>query len=234
MTAKNLFHPHFLIKYYLRRDLEKIISTHHFSGSILDVGCGEKPYRRLFTDAAEYVGIDYKTYSHNNLARGDKPDYFFTDDYKKTLSLPFRNSQFPHTVAFQVLEHHPEPEVMIREMLRVTQKHGYVLLSCPFIWGLHEIPADYFRYTEFSLRRMIQAHGGKVITITKQGGPGSTIAMLLTDALIEKMQLNRLLYVLGLCLYPLIYCISLLTFLLDGVFQSERIFLNYIILAKKL
>ena len=30
----------------------------HFKGRVLDVGCGNKPYRNLSSQATEYVGID--------------------------------------------------------------------------------------------------------------------------------------------------------------------------------
>lgn len=56
-------HPHsrpchfqWLNKIYLRRALKTTLP--HFVGRVLDFSCGQKPYRALFTQATEYIGID--------------------------------------------------------------------------------------------------------------------------------------------------------------------------------
>ena len=37
------------------------------------------------------------------------------------------------------------------ELYRVTKPSGKLILSTPFIFGIHEAPYDYFRFTKFGL-----------------------------------------------------------------------------------
>lgn len=50
------WHFQWLATFYLSRTLNTCLP--HLAGRVLDVGCGEKPYRELFSQATEYVGID--------------------------------------------------------------------------------------------------------------------------------------------------------------------------------
>ena len=70
-------HPHFIIRYYLFNDIKYVVKKYHFKNTILDVGCGVKPYKNLFNEASSYVGIDFKNYSKNIGYKNEKPDIFF-------------------------------------------------------------------------------------------------------------------------------------------------------------
>lgn len=232
-TIKFLVHPHFSIKYYLYRDIKKIIKKYSFKGKILDVGCGEKPYRQLFKNSSRYVGIDFKNYSKNEVFTQEKPDFYFSKNYLKTLQLPFKSNSFDHVVSFQVLEHHKDPPKMISEMVRVVKKNGLIIITAPFIWGLHEEPHDYYRFTEYAFRYLLEVNSCKILYLKKQGGIASTISVLLNDALTEFANKNSFLYIISLCLYPFFLAISYVCFILDPLLPTKKIFLNYIVVAKK-
>ena len=86
------------------------LTKYEFRDNLLDVGCGEKPYRYLFDHINKYLGIDFKSYSYNKDFIGLKPDYYFNNTYKNDFNLPFDNNAFQNVVAFQVLEQHKNPQ----------------------------------------------------------------------------------------------------------------------------
>lgn len=67
MIKKDDFNPRilelFLNSNYLeRKELYKNIKllAQNFEGKILDLGCGTKPYEKLFVNSDEYIGLEVK------------------------------------------------------------------------------------------------------------------------------------------------------------------------------
>lgn len=225
--------PFFLAKYYLLKDITNTLTRYKFAGNILDVGCGEKPYKSLFSEAASYKGIDFKNYSKNKDFTGEKPDYYFDDSYINELKLPFKNDSIDHVVSFQVLEHHRNPQKMIGEMSRITKPNGYILLTVPFLGGLHEVPNDYQRLTEYGLRELFQKYDCKLLEIKKQGSIFSTVSMLFDEYLSTFAAKDKIFYLISISIYPPFLVFQYISLFLDLIFNSEKIFFNYLVLAKK-
>lgn len=183
---------------------------------------------------SEYFGIDFENYSKNKDFEGEKPDYFFDDDYKKTFKLPFSDMQFDHSVSFQVLEHHEKPEIMIGEMARITKKGGLIFLTCPFIGGLHEEPNDFQRLTKYKLEKLFRENDCEIITIKEQGSLFSALSMLLNEQLNHFATRNRLRYLFSVAIYIPLFLFQYVSFVLDVFVRSKIIFINYSVLAKKL
>src|SRR5438105_5061181 len=59
--------------YFVRVELYKEISllSKHLHGKLLDVGCGIKPYQKLFTNTSEYVGMEFDSYGNRTKGRGE-------------------------------------------------------------------------------------------------------------------------------------------------------------------
>lgn len=226
--------PHFIIKYYLYRDIKEVVKKYNFQGTLLDVGCGNKPYKHLFGKITSYLGIDFKKYSKNKTFTKEKPDIFFSTGYYKTLRLPFRNSSFDNVVSFQVLEHHRNPQEMMREILRVCKKNGFILITMPLIWGLHEQPHDYFRFTENGFLELIKNNKYKILETRKQGSIFSAVSVLLNDYLANFAMKSKAGYLITIIIYLPFILFSYLCLILDKIFRSENIFLNYLIVIKKL
>ena len=47
---------------------------------------------------------------------------------------------------------------------------GKLILSVPFLYWLHEQPHDYYRYTEFALRRFCELAGLEILELSPYGG----------------------------------------------------------------
>jgi SAM-dependent methyltransferase len=131
-------------------------------GRVLDAGAGEGRFRRLFS-SSQYVGVD--------LAVGDVLwDYSTIDVNADLLALPFRDSGFDLAVNTQVLEHVREPKAILLEILRVLKPGGRLLLTAPQGWYEHQAPHDYFRFTSFALRYLLETTGYVVEEIKPMGG----------------------------------------------------------------
>jgi len=210
-----------------------MIRKYRFQGKVIDIGCGEKPFRPFFIHTEQYEGIDLKNYSENKDLCNGAPDYYFNEKYFNSWRLPFKDECYDTAVSFQVLEHHPNPQKMIEEMIRITKKGGYIMLSFPLIAGLHEKPNDFFRLTEYGLKEFLKKQKAEICEIRRQGSLFSTIAHLLCEYANNLAGRSRRAYWLVTLFYWPVLLFEYLALLLDKIVVSEDIFLNYLILAKK-
>ena len=144
-------------------------------GDLLDIGCGKMPYREFIIENSEvknYVGLDIETALVYD--QDIKPD--FTWDGK---NMPFENAKFNCAFATEVLEHCPEPEIFLKETYRVLKPDSSFFFTVPFIWNLHEVPYDEYRYTPFSLKRHLLNSGFSDVEIYATGGWHLAMAQML-------------------------------------------------------
>jgi SAM-dependent methyltransferase len=146
--AGMLVNPFFLARRGLMRAMRKFAGR--VSGRLLDVGCGQKPYRDVF-DVSSYIGVEIDSPANRKSKRAD---YFYDGRH-----LPFADHEFDAVLCNQVLEHVFEPEEFVAELLRVLKPGGILLLTVPFVWDEHEQPFDYARYSSFGLRHLLAKHG---------------------------------------------------------------------------
>jgi SAM-dependent methyltransferase len=110
----------------------------------------------------ETICIDWNNTRHINAYL----DY--TGDLNK--ALPFANASFDSVIFTDVLEHLAEPLSAIREIARVLRPGGTLIAGVPFFYRVHEGPHDFYRYTEFALRRFCKLSGLSVLELTPYGG----------------------------------------------------------------
>jgi SAM-dependent methyltransferase len=122
---------------------------------VLDVGCGTQPYRSLF-GRHPYIGIDVE--ASGRTAEHKKPDVFFDG-----LNIPFEANEFGLVLCIEVLEHAIEPAHLLAEMFRVLRPGGQLVLTTPFMWGEHEAPYDFRRFSLNGLSRVAEQAGFEVV-----------------------------------------------------------------------
>jgi SAM-dependent methyltransferase len=225
--------PYFLIRHYLNRDIGRLVDKYDFKGKLIDIGCGNKPYRDIFKKISSYEGIDFKDFSVNKDCLPSKPEFYFEENYLKDLRLNFKDDSFDVSVSFQVLEHHKNPKLFIEEMLRITKCHGYVMISFPLVNELHEIPNDYFRFTEFGLREMLCGLNCELLEVKRQGGILSVIYKLLNGNLNYFASKNRFNYFLAVMVFPVFLVFQYVALFIDRIINNDIVFANYLVLIKK-
>lgn len=136
------------------------ILTRYVRGRTLDAGAGQLNARHLLKPhCAEYVSLDYtQTCAELDLVA----------DMHDLAIIP--SASFDCVFSSQVFEHLKRPEVAIAEIARILRPGGSLIVSVPFLAGLHEEPYDFYRYTPYGLRQLFEHAGFKVVEEKRQGG----------------------------------------------------------------
>lgn len=138
-------------------------------GNLVELGCGEAPYKEYFLQfASSYTGIDWENSLHNT-----KADIFSDLNNKIDIS----DNSVDSIISISVLEHLKEPQVMLDESYRILKHSGVLILQVPWQWWVHEAPHDYFRYTPFGLRYMLKKAGYSEISIEPTSGLFTVLIM---------------------------------------------------------
>lgn len=136
---------------------------------LLDLG-GVKLGRRGRANAREQV----RNVTAANLVR-DKG----LDVQADAAALPFAGESYAAVLCSEVLEHVRDPLTVLRQIERVLQPGGVVLITVPFLFRQHGDPSDYGRYTEWYWGEHLRELGFEAIQIEKQGLFGSVLADML-------------------------------------------------------
>jgi SAM-dependent methyltransferase len=152
----------------IARQYERLLPL-HAQGRLLDLGCGKVPlyasYRALVTSC---VCVDWANTAHKNEHLDQECDL--------TRPLPFANAEFDTIILSDVLEHIPTPEALCQEMARSLRAQGKLIMNVPFFYWLHEEPHDFYRYTEFALRRFVESAGLVLVLLEPIGGAPEVMA----------------------------------------------------------
>lgn len=212
--------------FHARRGLYRAIAgaAPRLKGRLLDVGCGQKPYRRLFP-ASEYVGLEVDT--PENRAR-KQADYFYDGQ-----TFPFPDQSFDGVICNQVLEHVFTPDRFLQEISRALKPEGTLLLTVPFVWDEHEQPWDYARYSSFGLKSLLEKNGYEVILQNKIN-PDVRVLFQLVNAYLYKVLWTRWSIVNVLTCALIMAPFNILGALLHRVLpDNPSLFLDQLVLARK-
>ena len=142
-------------------------NLHLVKGSVYDLGCGTSPYKELLLqNAQKYVGVDWS----NSFHQIDQADIMAD----LNASLPIPDQAADTVVSFQVLEHLNEPQIFLKEAYRILKPGGWMILTVPFQWHVHEEPYDYYRYTKYGLQDLFKKAGFKKVLVTPNTGYWTT------------------------------------------------------------
>lgn len=210
-----------------RRSLCMAIAKHapKLRGTMLDFGCGQKPYEHLF-DVDDYVGLDLEVSGH--VHEKSKIDVLYDGQ-----RIPFDNDHFDSAFSSEVFEHVFNLEAVLSELYRVLKPGAQMLITAPFSWEEHEQPYDFARYTSFGLRHLLIEAGFRVILEEKTPSAVESHAQLWAVYLRHTVLPKR--RILGRLLIPvLISPVLLLGILLARILpRNDAFYLNNIFLVQK-
>ncbi len=210
---------------YAIRDLVSEAAALPAGSNILDAGAGEARFAADFA-SHRYVALDS--------AAGDSEwDYSRLHLRGDLARLPLAPQVFDAVVCTQVLEHVVEPARVLQEFNRVLRTGGEVFLSAPQGWCEHQQPEDFFRFTRYSLERLLQGAGFDHIRIQPMGGYfhylGNRLTFLPRYLFADQSGWRRLvllpLEIVALALFGVIF--PVLCYYFDGFDQRREFTLGY-------
>jgi len=137
---------------------------------VADIGAGDAPYRELF-EHTNYCTIDWEHSLHEQAAA--------SDIVASADNLPVEDKSFDAVLLTQVLEHVPEPTRVLVELFRVLRPRGFLFLTAPLAWELHELPFDFYRYTANGLEYLARGAGFEEIEVVPRNDCFTTLAQLM-------------------------------------------------------
>jgi SAM-dependent methyltransferase len=168
------------VQYAVRKPLVDWLRAQRTDARVLDVGCGDRPYRELFPNA---VGFDVPGNPHADL-------------HGSLESLPVEDASFDVVLCLQVLEHVPDPAAAVRELRRVVRPGGRVLASTHGVYPFHPNPDDLWRWTQQGLERLFLTNAEWASVSVRPGaGTAATLAMInghLLDLLAKRLHARPL------------------------------------------
>lgn len=216
--------PFYIIRRGLARHISKVAPE--AQGRLLDVGCGSKPYERLFQHVDSYTGMDIEISGHDH--GSSKIDVFYDGH-----TFPFESASFDTVVSFETIEHIFDLDRILDEISRVLKDDGTLILSIPFAWPEHEEPYDFARYTSFGLSHTLKQHGFRVESMEKSGDFVGTLAQLFCSYLFvhfcPKSSVGRAMFQT-----ILVTPVTLLGILASSLLPRRNdLFCNLVVLAKR-
>jgi SAM-dependent methyltransferase len=162
---------------FLQRELRGV------HGTVLDLGAGLRPFADLLP--GKTIALDYRP----------RPDLDLVADAHH---LPFGDDSVDSVVCTEVFEHLLDPPAAAREIVRILKPGGRLVLTTRFCFPLHDRPADYWRFTSYTLSRLFAPLDAVVIP---QHTAYQTLLVLLVRLVMEPTRLNRIVSppVLALC-----------------------------------
>jgi SAM-dependent methyltransferase len=221
LLGNTLFNP----LHIARRSLRKALKTadRDVIGRTLDLGCGGKRYKGMFPGITRHVFLDLPSNS-----AGEAMVTVWGDGR----ALPFRSQVFDSVLCTEVIEHVSTPADVFVEVYRVLKTGGRLVLTTPQTWGLHEVPHDYYRYTEYGLRFLAERAGFCVERIQPTCGIWATVGQRLSSFFFFELAARRNIIVKASCA---IVCalVQLVCIFLDALFAHRGDTLDNLLVARK-
>lgn len=147
--------------------------------------------------------------------------------------LPFADNSIDAIINESLLEHTPNPERIVQEMLRVLKPGGLLYLSTPFVASFHSSPEDYYRWSKQGLKQLLKDF--EELDCGVRCGPSSALNYVLSEWLSIILSFNSALIHQILFMFFLVVFspLCLLDYLIYKWPASENIAYAFYYFAKK-
>ena len=212
-----MFLEFFLVKKKVRELIDSYFQDEN--DNVLDLGAGDNPH---YHDKikGKIVSFDLKKTDSTHVV-GDAG------------SVPFKKDSFDAVVSINSFYYFNNPFDSEKEISRVLKKKGKLFLMMPFMYPIHDVPFDKYRFTEYGIRKLFE----KDFDIKELGVIGGifNIKAVFFHSLIKglKFVLPRpIAFVFAILLWPFYFLAQLIS-LLDFFDRTRRWPTYYYLVAIK-
>lgn len=159
-----------LLKIYLKRhSLLRILQIKeclniYLKGISIEFGAvknRDKTFSNFFYGKSKFRYSNIKKFKNSNIIPLDL-----------TKKLKVKSNKFDNVLLFNVVEHLNDHNKTFSEIFRILKKNGLLIGSTPFLYQVHGVPNDYFRFTKNFFEEKLKKNKFKEIKIKNLGfGP---------------------------------------------------------------
>jgi len=139
---------------FLGRKVAEMVRAIPAGSEIIDIGAGECKYGALFPGCS-YIATDL-------VFSSDKHDFSRINVIADAAAIPFKEASFDVALNLAVMEHVPDPNLVIHEMARVLRPSGTAYALIPLVRPEHLVPYDFQRFTRYGIQQLFTANGFKI------------------------------------------------------------------------
>ena len=152
-------------------------------------------------------------------------------------NIPVNSAQYNIVLCTQVIEHVFYHSKIFEEAFRLLKSDGIFIVSSNFVWRMHEVPYDYYRFTRFAFQSLLTKSGFEILEEKTNGGKWSVLGQLFLHISLSeynpkdfyvKRKTKTLIRRLSICI-----CNNLVKLLERRNCDSSEYTLNYIFVARK-
>ena len=193
-------------------------------GRVLDVGCGDQPYKIWLKHLQEYVGLDVNSESQADvLIKPGEP-------------WPFEDASFDAVLCTEVLQYTANLKNTLSEIDRVLKSGGQLIVTVPFAYNMHSGVHDFWRFSVHGAAELF-ADRYVIAEVKALGGIGSTVGTLLLNWIEVQMTRHKPTRWLKGVLLPvwLVFCswVNVMGWLMDLADGTKLFYVNVLLVAKK-
>jgi SAM-dependent methyltransferase len=190
----------------------------NINGVVLDLGCGESPFRDYFNQAKKYIRIDcYQVDAEVILG--------------ELLEIPLPDASVDVVFVSQALSDTAQIEKSLCEINRILKEGGQLLVFESMMYPEHDLPHDYFRIMPEGLRFMGENAGFSVHQLIYLGGLFTRFVLLWNTFLMGKLKSVKITAPLAI---SGIVLANIICFILDKLFPHPKLASDYICILEKL
>ena len=166
------------------------------------------PYKKRFTSISgvnKYIGVDHPEVG--NLYHGEEKPDILAD----ATNIPLPDESADMVLMLQVIEHLEDPLAAIKEATRILKPGGVLVVSSVQWYALHDEPHDYFRYTKYGLKSLLERSDLKIEKLVSEGNAFVLVSQTVNVYLmliLKKLSTNLLGKLLLLVLLPFVLVIT--------------------------
>jgi SAM-dependent methyltransferase len=169
---------HFIVS-LLSDHIDRVLSTQakpaKLNALALDVGSGRQPFRKRLEDLGySYLALDAEQTPEKSV------DIVCFIDRELPPELE-QHGRFDFILCTEVMEHVADWNTAFSNFSKLLESGGKLIITCPYIYQLHEEPHDYWRPTPYAFQYFAEKHQLKIICQTNAGDAWDVLGTILAN-----------------------------------------------------